>query len=128
MHIVNLVTQLEKSSAARAGPGLRWNREGGMNCEVPWISITAGDSVDYEISPEDRRRYKRCRRQWDFASSHRQNLEPVESDESDWLTTAFRDALAVYYYPGTWDWQHELKQSLVPGGPHLCDRLGRLLR
>ena len=24
-----------------------------------------------------------------------------------------RSALAVYYYPGTWDWQHELKQSLV---------------
>jgi hypothetical protein len=23
------------------------------------------------------------------------------------------DALAVYYYPGTWDWDHELKQSLV---------------
>ncbi len=29
------------------------------------------------------------------------------------LPAAFKDALAVYYYPGTWDWQHELKQSLV---------------
>ena len=29
------------------------------------------------------------------------------------LPTAFKAALAVYYYPGTWDWQHELKQSLV---------------
>jgi hypothetical protein len=96
-----------------AGAGLRWNREGGMNHDEPSISITAGDIVDYEIGPEDRRRYKRCRRQWDFASSRRQNLEPVQSDESDWLTAAFRDALAVYYYPGTWDWQHELKQSLV---------------
>src|SRR5262249_33503304 len=23
------------------------------------------------------------------------------------------EALAVYYYPGTWDWPHELTQSLV---------------
>ncbi|EUA14020.1 hypothetical protein I553_7140 [Mycobacterium xenopi 4042] len=29
------------------------------------------------------------------------------------LPTALKDALAVYYYPGTWDWPHELKQSLV---------------
>ncbi len=29
------------------------------------------------------------------------------------LSAAFKDALAVYYYPGTWDWQHQLKQSLV---------------
>jgi hypothetical protein len=24
-----------------------------------------------------------------------------------------KDALAVYYYPGTWDWQHEMRQTLV---------------
>ncbi|WP_375482876.1 hypothetical protein [uncultured Mycobacterium sp.] len=29
------------------------------------------------------------------------------------LPSALKDALAVYYYPGTWDWPHELKQSLV---------------
>ncbi len=69
--------------------------------------------MDYRIRPDDRTRFKRCRRQWDFASPYRRDLEPMEARESSALATAFRDALAVYYYPGTWDWQHELKQSLV---------------
>ena len=29
------------------------------------------------------------------------------------LPDALKDALAVYYYPGTWDWQHEVTQPLV---------------
>ena len=29
------------------------------------------------------------------------------------LPAALMDALAVYYYPGTWDWPHDLTQSLV---------------
>ena len=69
--------------------------------------------MDYRISPGDRARFKRCRRQWDFASPHRRDLEPEESIETSTLSTALKDALAVYYYPGTWDWQHQLKQSLV---------------
>ena len=69
--------------------------------------------MDCRITPEDRTRFKRCRRQWDFASPHRRNREPAQLSESSALAAAFRDALAVYYYPGTWDWQHQLKQSLV---------------
>ncbi len=38
---------------------------------------------------------------------------PHDASESDSLAAAFKAALAVYYYPGTWDWQHQLKQSLV---------------
>jgi hypothetical protein len=68
--------------------------------------------VEYRIDPDDRARFKRCRRQWDFASPNRRNLEPVPTLD-DALRAAAKDALAVYYYPGTWDWQHELKQSLV---------------
>src|SRR5215470_7356768 len=71
------------------------------------------DTVDYRIRPEDRASFKRCRRQWDFASPRRRGLEPQISAESAVLPKAFKDALAVYYYPGTWDWQHDLKQSLV---------------
>jgi hypothetical protein len=70
-------------------------------------------AVDYRITPEDRTRFKRCRRQWNFASPYRGDLEPAEAPESSALAAAFADALALYYYPGTWDWQHELKQSLV---------------
>lgn len=73
------------------------------------FALTA-DIVYFRIDPEQRARFKRCRRQWDFAS--RRGLEPVDADGPA-LPAAVKDALAVYYYPGTWDWQHDLKQSLV---------------
>jgi hypothetical protein len=66
--------------------------------------------VNYRITEDDRARFKRCRRQWDFAS--RRGLEPIASMEPV-LPAVVKDALAVYYYPGTWDWQPELRQSLV---------------
>jgi hypothetical protein len=66
--------------------------------------------VNYRITEDDRARFKRCRRQWDFAS--RRGLEPIAGMESV-LPAVLKDALAVYYYPGTWDWQPELRQSLV---------------
>jgi hypothetical protein len=69
--------------------------------------------LDYRISPDERAMFKRCRRQWDFASPHRRDLEPTESLGTLALPAAVKDALAVYYYPGTWDWQHDFKQSLV---------------
>ena len=68
--------------------------------------------MDYRIDPDERATFKRCRRQWDFTSPNRRDLVPVESARPA-LPAAVKDALAVYYYPGTWDWQHELKQSLV---------------
>jgi hypothetical protein len=74
------------------------------------LSLTA--LVKYQITADERARFKRCRRQWDFASPHRRDLEPVAPVE-DSVSTAVTEALAVYYYPGTWDWPHELKQSLV---------------
>jgi hypothetical protein len=68
--------------------------------------------VHFRIDPEQRASFKRCRRQWDYSSPSRRNLEPVVSLD-DALPVAIKDALAIYYYPGTWDWQHDLKQSLV---------------
>jgi hypothetical protein len=66
--------------------------------------------VNYRITEDDRARFKRCRRQWDFAS--RRRLEPVTPAQPV-LAAVLKDALAVYYYPGTWDWQPEVRQSLV---------------
>lgn len=66
--------------------------------------------MNYRITEDDRTRFKRCRRQWDFAS--RRGLEPIAGREPP-LPAVLKDALAVYYYPGTWDWQPELRQSLV---------------
>ena len=68
--------------------------------------------MDYRITADERARFKRCRRQWDFASAHRRNLQPAGIVEPA-LPAALKDALAVYYYPGTWDWQHEVTQPLV---------------
>jgi hypothetical protein len=68
--------------------------------------------VDYQISDDERARFKRCRRQWDFASPHRRNLRSTDFAEPA-LPAALKDALAVYYYPGTWDWQHEVTHPLV---------------
>src|ERR1700744_4851141 len=68
--------------------------------------------VNYRITAAERTRFKRCRRQWDFASPHRRNLRSSGVVEPA-LPAALKDALAVYYYPGTWDWQHEVTQPLV---------------
>ena len=68
--------------------------------------------MDYRITAEERARFKRCRRQWDYSSPHRRDLEPA-GGSAPAVDAAFKDALATYYYPGTWDWPHELKQSLV---------------
>ncbi len=68
--------------------------------------------VDYRITADERTRFKRCRRQWDFASPHRRNLRSAGFVEPA-LPGAIKDALSVYYYPGTWDWQHEVTQPLV---------------
>jgi hypothetical protein len=73
-------------------------------------AFTLRAAVAIRIDPEQRATFKRCRRQWDFAS--RRGLEPLDSAKPV-LAAALKDALAVYYYPGTWDWQHDLKQSLV---------------
>ncbi|MGI8720644.1 MAG: hypothetical protein ACR2JG_00300 [Geodermatophilaceae bacterium] len=68
--------------------------------------------MDYRVSALERAAFKRCRRQWDLGSTNRQRLqaldpEPIEPNQS------IRDALAVYYYPGMWDWQSSIVLPLV---------------
>ncbi|HET8787702.1 MAG TPA: hypothetical protein VFO47_03020, partial [Actinomycetes bacterium] len=70
----------------------------------------------YRFTPADRGAFKRCRRQWDFGARERQNLEPVEAVAGPDLELAVRDALAVYYFPGMWDWQRSVVLPLVVQG------------
>jgi hypothetical protein len=70
----------------------------------------------YRFTAGDRAAFKRCRRQWDFAARERQNLEPVEAPAGPDLDLAVRDALAVYYFPGMWDWQRSVVLPLVLQG------------
>jgi hypothetical protein len=70
----------------------------------------------YRFTAADRAAFKRCRRQWDFVARERQNLEPVEAAPGPDLDLAVRDALAVYYFPGMWDWQRSVVLPLVLQG------------
>jgi hypothetical protein len=70
----------------------------------------------YRFTPADRAAFKRCRRQWDFGARERQNLEPVEAATAPDLDLAVRDALAVYYFPGMWDWPRSVVLPLVLQG------------
>ena len=52
----------------------------------------------------------------DFGVRERQNLEPVEAATGPDLDLAVRDALAVYYFPGMWDWPRPVVLPLVLQG------------
>jgi hypothetical protein len=70
----------------------------------------------YRFTPADRAAFKRCRRQWDFGARERRNLAPAEAAAAPGLERAVRDALAVYYFPGMWDWQRSVVLPLVLQG------------
>jgi hypothetical protein len=67
----------------------------------------------YRIRTSDRTAFKRCRREWDLSSHNRQNLEPITGRGPIDLAQAVRDALAVYYFPGMWEWDRSIVQPLV---------------
>ena len=67
----------------------------------------------YRIHASDRTAFKRCRREWDLSSPNRQNLEPILRPSSVDLSQVLRDALAVYYFPGMWEWDRAIVQPLV---------------
>lgn len=77
--------------------------------------------MDFRITADERATFKRCRRRWDFGSGNRRDLERVAAGDNpagdgqagDSFASAVKDALAVYYYPGTWDWSREFVLTLV---------------
>ena len=69
--------------------------------------------MPYVISAAERASFERCRRQWDFGARARQDLEPLDRPALPDLDRAVRDALAVYYFPGMWDWDRGVRLPLV---------------
>jgi hypothetical protein len=69
--------------------------------------------VAADLRPSDRLWFKRCRRSWDFGSRLRRNLEPAESRYVLDLDRALRDGLAVYYFPGMWEWDRKVVLPLA---------------
>jgi len=65
------------------------------------------------LTPADRAAFIRCRRQWDLGARARRNLEPMLAVEPLDVDRAVRDALAVYYFPGMWDWSRVIVLPLV---------------
>jgi hypothetical protein len=65
------------------------------------------------VTEAERASFLRCRRQWDFQAGMRQNLEPRHRPAAPDLDRAVRDALAVYYFPGMWDWDRRVRLPLV---------------
>ena len=67
----------------------------------------------HNIRASDRAAFKRCRRAWDLGSRNRQNHEPIDPRRTVDLDRAVHDALAVYYFPGMWEWNRSIVQSLA---------------
>jgi hypothetical protein len=65
------------------------------------------------LTPEERAEFKRCRRAWDLGAGTRRGLEPIDSAERIDTDRLMRDALAVYYFPGMWDWSRAVVLPLV---------------
>lgn len=65
------------------------------------------------ITPADRQAFKRCRRAWDLGSRLRQNWEPDEAPAGIDLGVAVRAALAVWYFPGMWEWDRSIVRPLA---------------
>src|SRR5690242_6392909 len=72
------------------------------------------------VTAAERASFARCRRQWDFGARVRQNLEPSQGPRNPEarqgpadFDRAIRDALAVYYFPGMWDWDSAVRLPLV---------------
>lgn len=69
--------------------------------------------MSYVITPADRALFKRCRRAWDFGARARLNYVPIDSPPTIDIDRALHEALAVYYYPGMWDWDRAIVLPLA---------------
>lgn len=69
--------------------------------------------MEHPFTAEDRAGFKRCRRRWDLGARNRRNLMPRRPDRPVDLQRAIREALAVYYFPGMWDWSRSIVLPLV---------------
>ena len=65
------------------------------------------------LTPSERAAFKACRRAWDLEARGRRNLEPAVYDRPLDADRLLRDALAVYYFPGMWDWSRAVVLPLV---------------
>jgi hypothetical protein len=70
------------------------------------------------VRASERTAFKRCRRAWDFGSRSRQNYEPLVPARAFDLEKAVHDALALWYFPGMWEWDRSLVRGFAMEGFH----------
>ena len=70
------------------------------------------------IRAHERTAFKRCRRAWDFGSRSRRNYEPLVPARAFDLERAVHDALALWYFPGMWEWERTLVRGFAMEGFH----------
>ncbi len=69
--------------------------------------------IAYVIRADDRLAFKRCRRAWDFGARPRRNLAPIQPIRLFDFDRALHDALAVYYFPGMWEWNRDIVRPIA---------------
>jgi hypothetical protein len=72
--------------------------------------------TDFIIRPWERQLFLGCRRAWDFGAHERQGYEAATPAGFLDLERAVKDALAVYYFPGMWDWNRAIVAPLATEG------------
>ena len=72
--------------------------------------------TDFIIRPWERQLFLGCRRAWDFGAHERQGYEAATPVGFLDLERAVKDALAVYYFPGMWDWNRAIVAPLATEG------------
>jgi hypothetical protein len=65
------------------------------------------------IRPWERQLFLDCRRAWDLGAHERQGFEPALPSSVVDLGQAVKDGLAVYYFPGMWDWNRAIVAPLA---------------
>lgn len=66
-----------------------------------------------KVDADELAAFRRCRRAWDFGSPNRRNLELLSGADVPDVAEAVRRALAVYYFPGMWDWDRGMVEGLT---------------
>lgn len=70
-------------------------------------------ALNYVIPAGDRTAFLGCPRAWDLGARERGNRQPAATEMLVDPEAALRHALAVYYFPGMWDWQPAMVLRLV---------------
>ena len=65
------------------------------------------------ITTDELAAFRRCRRQWDLGAPSRRNLEPTADAHEPDLADAIHESLAIYYFPGMWDWDRSMVERLA---------------